>query len=369
MRANRLPGISRGGCIVFGRKLPKGIMNQGAYYYGEPRMYCASSAFFRSYRLEGKMGAMDLVSSFLGAGVAPLKSHSPSRQAPPTTPQTQPGPSRSPAAAHATLKSEDRAPAGFCPAAATQAVPEGTVPFKKGAGYRVPPDAAVGPVVKPPASMRVDPPAGGIPVRAHGRVPPQPKTLDTVLEQFRLYELRPLSLGKYVVDWLAHQPELPEAEQLPRGEALRRVRFGLVQQNQVTLAARLDRFVACYWIAMEFGWDDACRLRYAAIRELLPLFGRNAATEEYELRPEKAAATRALWGRMLAEKLTSDAVRAEVRKIRPPQVLRLRGRSGRLAATLREIKRYRAQEDLLAIIRQAQEQLERLGAAAGAAVG
>ena len=130
--------------------------------------------------------------------------------------------------------------------------------------------------------------------KTHTRKPPQPTTLELVLEQFRLYELRPLSIGKFCVEWLAHQPELPPDQQIPRGEALKRIREGLARQDQVSFAARLDRFIACYWIAAELGWTAAWKLRYAAIRELLPLFGRNAATEEYCLRPDKAEATRAV---------------------------------------------------------------------------
>jgi hypothetical protein len=209
--------------------------------------------------------------------------------------------------------------------------------------------------------------AAALPLKAHGRKPPQPATLEIVLEQFRLYELRPLTIGKFCVQWLQHQPELAADKQLPRGEALRRIREGLAKQDQVTLAARLDRFIACYYVATVLGWEDAWKLRYAAIRELLPLFGRNAALEEYELRPERAAATRALWSRMLAEHLTAEAVRAEVRKIRPPQVLRLHGRSGRLATIRRDLKRLKAREDLLEVIRLAQEYLERMGAAGQAA--
>ena len=146
-------------------------------------------------------------------------------------------------------------------------------------------------VRRPGASPEPKAPASDVTtVKTHTRKPPQPTTLEVVLEQFRLYELRPLSIGKFCAEWLAHQPELPADQQLPRGEALKRIRTGLAQQDQVTLAARLDRFIACYWIATELGWTSAWKLRYAAIRELLPLFGRNAATEEYCLRPDKAKA-------------------------------------------------------------------------------
>jgi hypothetical protein len=133
------------------------------------------------------------------------------------------------------------------------------------------------------------------------------------------------------------------------------------------LAARLDRFVACYWIATALGWDDAWRIRYAALRELLPLFGRNAATEEYCLRPSLAAATRALWARMVAEKLPAAAVHEEVQKIRPAQVVRMHGQAGRFAVVKRELLKLRGRDDLLAVIRLAQERLERLGMAADVA--
>jgi hypothetical protein len=225
------------------------------------------------------------------------------------------------------------------------------------------PDQASGAV-----QARLAPVAAEIAVKAHGRKPPQPPTLDVVLEQFRLYEQRPLTIGKFCVQWLRHQPELERDKQLARGEALRRIREGLAKQDQVTLAARLDRFIACYFVAQSLGWEVAWKLRYAAIRELMPLFGRNAATEEYVLRPELAEVTRALWARMLAEHLTADVVRKEVGRIRPPKVFRLHGRSGRLAAIRRDLKRLKVQEDFLEVIRLAQEGLARLGVKAETAI-
>jgi hypothetical protein len=266
------------------------------------------------------------------------------------------------------------------PAVAGAADPPGAVPYRKGAGVFVPPGASTGPIVigdgRPAEAKdaeRGDTGKGDaetkIQVKAHPRKPPQAPTLEIVLEQFRLYELRPLPIGKFCVQWLQHQPELDADKQLPRSEALRRIREGLAKRDQVSLAARLDRFIACYWIATALGWDNACKLRYAAIRELAPLFGRNAANEEYVLRPERAERTKALWARMLSEHLTAEAVRAEVRKIRPPQVLRLYGRSGRLATIRRDLKRLKAREDFLEVIRIAQDYLERMGAAAGTAAG
>jgi hypothetical protein len=221
-------------------------------------------------------------------------------------------------------------------------------------------------VKRPGAAPEPEAPASdATTVKTHTRKPPQPTTLEVVLEQFRLYELRPLSIGKFCAEWLAHQPELPADQQLPRSEALKRIRTGLAQQDQVTLAARLDRFIACYWIATELGWTSAWKLRYAAIRELLPLFGRNAATEEYCLRPDKAEATRALWNRMLDEHLTAIAVRDEVRKIRPPKAVRMHGRSGKLAAVRREmlriVARLKDRGAVLEWIRLGQERLDKLG--------
>jgi len=263
----------------------------------------------------------------------------------------------------------------FVAPAAAKDLPAGAVPYAKGAGYHVPPGTANGPVeasderlgAEDPSSLASNP-SSLIPVKAHGRKPSQPITLEVVLEQFRLFELRPLTIGKFCVQWLRHQPELAAEEQLPRGEALRRIRQGLVQRDQVSMAARLDRYIACYFVALALGWDDGWKLRYAAIRELMPLFGRNAATEEYVLRPERERATRGLWARMVAERLTAETVRGEVRKIRPPKSFRLHGRSGRLATIRRDLQRLKAPEDLLEVIRLAQERLARLAPASERAV-
>jgi len=287
-----------------------------------------------------------------------------SRQSPPALPRIPAETPSAPAASAITAKPADAAAAGN--------LPPGAVPYLKGAGMYVPPGTANGPVEVDGCQLSVvsektdnrelrTDNSSPIPVKNHLRKPPQPLTLEDVLDQFRLYELRPLLLGRFCVQWLQHQPELAKEQQLARGEALKKIREGLAKQDQISLAARLDRFIACYWIAMELGWNDACKLRYAAIRELLPLFGRNAATEEYVLRPERAEATRALWARMVSDHLTAETVRSEVRRIRPPQTVRMHGRSGRLAAIRRDTQRLKAREDLLAVIRFAQERMERLG--------
>lgn len=242
-------------------------------------------------------------------------------------------------------------------------------PHRKGGGYYVDPapgSVADIPVKRPgplpePAAPR---PADTV-VKTHTRKPAEPTTLEVVLDQFRLHELRPLSLGKFCWEWLTHQPEFSEAEQLTRSEALVRIREGLVRQQQISHAARLDRFILVYWIATELGWASAWKLKYAAIRELQPMFGRNAANEEYCLRPDKAEVTRELWGRMLAEHLTAEQVRAEVAKIRPPKgkrkTVRIDGRAGRLVALRREVNRLKAREDLLTAMAFIQERLAKLG--------
>ena len=63
--------------------------------------------------------------------------------------------------------------------------------------------------------------------------------------------------------------------------------MGLVAQQQMGMAGRVDRFLASFYVAKELGWQAAWKLRYAAIRELLPLFGRNAASETYTAPPPR----------------------------------------------------------------------------------
>ena len=206
-------------------------------------------------------------------------------------------------------------------------------------------------------------------VEGHPRKLPEPPTLAIVLREFRLHENRPLALGRFVAEWLAHQPDRPADGQLTRAEALRTIRDGLVTQQQMGMAGRLDRFLCSYYVARTLGWQTAWKLRYAAIRELLPLFGRNAATEEYELRPRVAAATQDLWVRMERDRLTGEQVRAEVRRLLPRRTVALQGAAGRLAMFRRELARLKSRDDLLAVLRLVEERLAMLGQATTAKAG
>ncbi len=203
-------------------------------------------------------------------------------------------------------------------------------------------------------------------VEGHPRKLPEPPTLSIVLREFRLHENRPLALGRFVAEWLDQQPDRPAESQLTRAEALRQIRAGLVGQQQLAMAGRLDRFLCSYYVARTLGWQTAWRLRYAAIRELLPLFGRNAATEEYELRPRVAAATKDLWARMESDGLTGEQVRAEVRRLLPRRTVTLHGAAGRLAMFRRELGRLKSRDDLLAVLRLVEERLAVLVPAAKA---
>ena len=255
-------------------------------------------------------------------------------------------------AAHSGQSASAAEMADVVPVPAAPPSPAAALPIARPAG-----EVARAPTVSPPTAAETA-------VKAHLRKPPQPPTLEFLLDQFRLFESRPLSLGKSCALWLNHQPELPIESQLPRGEALRRIREGLVKQDQATYATRLDRFIAAYFVALELGWEEAWRVRYSCVRELLPLFGRNAATEEYQLRPERADATRALWRRIVDQRLTASAVREQVGKIMPRKTVRMHGRSGRLAVIRRDVQRLKAKEDLLEVLRLVQDRLERLGSSA-----
>jgi hypothetical protein len=232
------------------------------------------------------------------------------------------------------------------------------------------PDGAAASASSPAgASLAPEAAAKEIWVEGHPRKLPEPPTLVIVLREFRLHENRPLALGRFVAEWLAHQPDRPADGQLTRAEALRTIRDGLVAQQQLGLAGRLDRFLCSFYVARELGWQAAWKLRYAAIRELLPLFGRNAATEEYELRPRVAAATKDLWARMERDRLTGEQVRAEVRRLLPRRTVALHGAAGRLAMFRRELARLKSRDDLLAVLRLVEERLALLGQATTAKAG
>ena len=205
-------------------------------------------------------------------------------------------------------------------------------------------------------------------VEGHPRKLPEPPTLAIVLRKFRIHENRPLALGRFVAEWLAHQPDRPAEAQLTRSDALRQIPPPWSPSSRWAWpAASIASWPATTWPASWAGrLPGSCAAR--RLRELLPLFGRRAADETYELRPTKAAATRVLWQRMIDEHLTAPQVRQEVRRLMPRRSLPI-GAGRHLAAVRRELAHLKSREDLLAVIRLVEDRLARLGVAPAAKAG
>jgi hypothetical protein len=191
----------------------------------------------------------------------------------------------------------------------------------------------------------------------------KPVTLDDVLREFRSGDLMPLRLGRVAYLYVRDQPHRPQA--------LRDLKGALCADDQVTAAGRVDRYLAIYWVARLFGWKDAQRLRVAAIRELRGLIARNAATEEWQIRKGLDEPARALWMRMLNERLPAHVVRLEVLKILPPRKasLKMHGRGGRVAKTFKEVGRWNREADLVEMLRVVQDRLAAIRPAVAVGAG
>jgi hypothetical protein len=196
-----------------------------------------------------------------------------------------------------------------------------------------------------------------IPVKSHVRAAPgaaaakpvekekQPVTAEAIVREYGKNERqtthRALFVGSLVNSWLIHQPERPADEQLDRASALKILRRKLLQAKFDHRSCRIDRDLRCYHAARLLG-GDADSLAISAIREILPLIRRDRETSRWELLPNHAEACRGLWARMLAERISADAVRQEVDRILHPNPLpletqRKKSRLSRLHKTLAEL--------------------------------
>ena len=182
-------------------------------------------------------------------------------------------------------------------------------------------------------------------------------TKEEVLEEFRRADLRPLWLGRLAYLWSNSRDD--------RAAALKELKGDLVREDLVTAAGRLDQFITIYWVVRLLGWDEAQGLRVAAIRELRRLVARNAATEEFAFRRRCEKPAQALWRRMVRERLTAAAVKAEVDRIRPSKPgLKMHGRAGAVIKLVKEVGRLRKEAELMEVIRAAQQRLEAIRPAA-----
>jgi hypothetical protein len=201
------------------------------------------------------------------------------------------------------------------------------------------------------AHQSVNPPRGETAKGSHLRgLACKTPTKEDVLEEFRRADLRPLWLGRQAYLWSAGESD--------RAKALKELKNDLVREDLVTAAGRLDQFIVLYWVARLLGWDEAQDLRVGAIRELRRLVARNGANEEFALRRHCERPARALWARMVRDHLTAAAVKAAVDKIRPSRAgLKVHGRAGAVAKTLKAVGGWRRETDLVELIRVAQERL------------
>jgi hypothetical protein len=183
-------------------------------------------------------------------------------------------------------------------------------------------------------------------------------TLDLIvtkwLEDQRKTTHRGLQLGEMVEIWLRAQPDRPANEKLDRASALKVIRSRLIAAGVERRSCRVDRYLRCYEASRLFG-GDVESLSISAIREVLPLIERDKASGKYRIVPTHAEAARALWARMLAEKISADAVRSAVQKILPPKSIALRKhRPVKVGFVLKLLPRLPA-ADLATLIARAQE--------------
>ena len=222
---------------------------------------------------------------------------------------------------------------------------------------------------------------GVVPVKSHVRAAPGtavaepaaekgvnerlPVTREAIVKEYgkneRQSTRRTLFVGRLVHIWIQRQPERPADEQLDRASALKILRKALTDAKYDRRSCRVDRDLRCYHVARLLA-GDAESLSISAIREMQPLVERDktgdkTAIEHWQLVPAYAEAAKALWARMLAEKLSGDAVRLAVDKILHPNPLPLevQRKKSRLARLLK-ILPVLSIEELAQLIRRAKEE-------------
>ena len=100
---------------------------------------------------------------------------------------------------------------------------------------------------------------------------------------------------------------------------LKILRKALIDAKYDRRSCRVDRDLRCYHVARLLA-GEADSLSISAIREMQPLIERDrTAIERWQLVPAYAEQAKALWARMLAEKLSGDAVRLAVQQDPPSE--------------------------------------------------
>ncbi len=207
-------------------------------------------------------------------------------------------------------------------------------------------------------------------VKGHERALPgtvekakEPLTLDVLVKEFERDQeqttARALRLGRLSDSWIREQSERPEESKLDRASAIKVVRRRLAQAK---IDAWVDRYIRCFWVAQLFG-GKAGGLSFSAIREMQPFVSRDRDTEKWRVVTTYETAARALWEKMLAEKLPVAEVRAEVRKILPAKSLPIRRKKIKFAVLLKAVPTI-SREERLALIRRCEEENARAGQSA-----
>lgn len=272
-------------------------------------------------------------------------------------------------------------------APSTQQVPPGSVPYGHGAGYRVPPGTANGPILAGEVSTQ---PAAEVPVKAHVRnapakdraeksLLPENVSIELLLSEYRQAQrsttFKVLLLGMLSEAWIRSQLEKRTA--LDRATALKKIRSELADAKLERKEARVDLFVRCYWVATLLGgWrPDSLSSRQAAnsvpfsVIRLFPLLlerKRDRDSDRWQLVPAYAEAAKELWSRAVAEKLPATVVDQEISKILPARAVSIRKlRTVRLSVVQRLLARLKP-EDLPEVPRLVTELQARLNRTAAA---
>ena len=173
---------------------------------------------------------------------------------------------------------------------------------------------------KPPQATPAKPPVTPAGKPAEKAAEKKPVTAADIVKQYgeniRRSTHRALYVGGLVYTWIVNQPERAPDAQFDRAGAIRHLRKKLQEARHDERSCRIERDLRCYHLVHRLG-GEAESLPISAIRQLLPLLEREKDSERPKLKPAYAEQTKALWARMLAEKLPADVVRDLVLKILP----------------------------------------------------
>jgi hypothetical protein len=142
---------------------------------------------------------------------------------------------------------------------------------------------------------------------------PRQLTIEEVLGEWTKYDCqatrRALRLGCLAWQWVSQQPDRPAAVQ--------QLRKALADLGITGEAARVNRVIACYWVARLLGADTVELLPLSTVRALCPLVKRDPVTEQWDVRPGLGDLARGLMRQILERHLTAKAIADQVTALRP----------------------------------------------------